>query len=204
MADETPPAPPSSEGPRRTQSSPLPYVVAVLLMGLMVLAAWMGRDRFRPVMAGERAPRFEVADLEGNPVSLSDYEGKVVLVNVWATWCAPCREEMPSMERLYQEVDDEDFHILAVSVDATPGETDQQGNPGASKSKLAEFAREYDLTFTILHNPSGDIQRIYQTTGVPESFLVDRDGVIVKRVAGATMWDHENYRELIQRLLADA
>lgn len=108
------------------------------------------------------------------------------------------------MERLYQEIDDEDFHILAVSVDATPGETDQQGNPGASKSKLAEFAREYDLTFTILHNPSGDIQRIYQTTGVPESFLVDRDGVIVKRVAGATMWDHENYRELIQRLLADA
>lgn len=204
MADETPPTPPSSESPRRTQPSPLPYVVAVLLMGLMVLAAWMGRDRFRPVMAGERAPRFEVADLEGNPVNLSDYEGKVVLVNVWATWCAPCREEMPSMERLYQEVDDEDFHILAVSVDATPGETDEQGNPGASKSKLADFAREYDLTFTILHNPSGDIQRIYQTTGVPESFLVDRDGVIVKRVAGATMWDHENYRELIQRLLADA
>lgn len=107
------------------------------------------------------------------------------------------------MERLYNEIDSDDFEILAVSVDAAPGETDRVGNPGASKKKLEEFAAEYGLTFPILHNPSGDIQQIYQTTGVPESFLVDRDGVIVKRVAGSTAWDHENYRELITRLLAD-
>lgn len=203
MADETPTGERPTDTDTRQRPSRLPYVVAIVFMGLVVVAAWMGRDSFRPVMAGERAPDFQVTDLQGNPTSLSDHRGKVVLVNVWATWCAPCREEMPSMERLYQEVDDEDFRILAVSVDATPGETDEQGRPGASKSKLAEFADEYGLTFTILHNPSGNIQGLYQTTGVPESFLVDRDGVIVKRVAGATMWDHENYLELIQRLLAD-
>ena len=107
------------------------------------------------------------------------------------------------MERLYRQLDDDDFEILAVSVDAAPGERDERGNPGASKRKLADFAEEYDLTFPILHDPSGDIQELYQTTGVPESFLVDRDGVIVKRIAGATIWDHENYRELVSRLLGD-
>lgn len=196
---------PAAGGARatRNRASRLPYVVATLFMGLVVVAAWVGRDRFRPVMAGEPAPAFEVADLQGEPVALDDYRGKVVLVNIWATWCAPCREEMPSMERLYRELDDEDFEILAVSVDAAPGETDTRGNPGASKQKLAEFAAEYELTFPILHDPSGKIQGVYQTTGVPESFLVDRDGVIVKRIAGATIWDHENYRTLVSRLLAD-
>lgn len=105
------------------------------------------------------------------------------------------------METLYRNFDGTDFEILAVSVDAAPGETDVQGRQGASKDKLDAFAQEYDLTFTILHDPSGDIQRVYQTTGVPESFLVDRDGVIVRRVAGATHWDHPTYRDLIQRLL---
>jgi peroxiredoxin len=172
-------------------------------MGLVVVAAWVGRGSFRPVMAGERAPGFEVADLQGEPVALEDYRGRVVLVNIWATWCAPCREEMPSMERLYRGLDHGDFEILAVSVDAAPGERDPRGNPGASKQKLADFASEHDLTFPILHDPSGEIQRLYQTTGVPESFLIDREGVIVKRIAGATIWDHENYRELVSRLLSD-
>ncbi|MGD2069447.1 MAG: TlpA disulfide reductase family protein [Gemmatimonadota bacterium] len=177
--------------------------MATVLMGLMVVAAWMGRDRFRPVTAGEPAPSFQVTDLDGNPVRLADYRGKVVLVNIWATWCAPCREEMPSMERLYGEIEDDDFVILAVSVDAAPGERDQGGRPGVSKTRLAEFAGDLDLTFPILHDPSGKIEDSYQTTGVPESFLVDRDGVIVRRIAGATVWDHESYRELIRRLLAN-
>lgn len=167
----------------------------------MVVAAWVARDRFRPVIAGERAPSFVVQDLEGERVALDQYAGKVLILNVWATWCAPCREEMPSMERLYRDIRDEDFEILAVSVDASPGERDERGNPGASKQRLAEFAAEYDLTFPILHNPSGDIQATYQTTGVPESFIIGRDGVIQRRIAGATVWDHDRYRELIRSLL---
>ena len=193
----------SGTGSPRKRPSRLPYAVATLLMGVLVFAAWMGRDRFRPVMAGEPAPTFDVTDLQGEPVSLDDYRGEVVLVNIWATWCAPCREEMPSMQRLYEEIGSDDFEIVAVSVDALPGERDIQGRPGVSKQRIAAFADEHGLTFDILHDPSGDIQRSYQTTGVPESFLLDRDGVIVKRVAGATIWDHERYRELIGRLLAD-
>jgi cytochrome c biogenesis protein CcmG/thiol:disulfide interchange protein DsbE len=185
----------------RRRAERLPYVVATLLLGFMVVAAWVARDRFRPVIAGEVAPDFSVQDLNGNPVSLTDYEGKVVLLNIWATWCGPCKEEMPSMERLYRQMEGEDFEILAVSVDAALGETDQQGNAGASKERLAEFASEYDLTFPILHDPAGRIQTTYQTTGVPESFLLDRDGVIHRRLAGATVWDHDRYRELIRSLL---
>lgn len=185
----------------RRRASRAPYGVVTLLMGLMVMAAWVARDRFRPVIAGEPAPSFVVQDLQGQRVSLGDYEDKVLLLNIWATWCAPCREEMPSMERLYRDVDDADFEILAVSVDAAPGERDGGGRPGASKDKLADFAAEYGLTFPILHNPSGDIQGTYQTTGVPESFVIGRDGVIQRRIAGATVWDHDRYRELIRSLL---
>jgi peroxiredoxin len=176
-----------------------PYLWAVLSAGVLVLVAWMGRERYRPVITGSAAPDFTAASLEGEPVRLVDYRGKVVLLNVWATWCAPCREEMPSMQRLYDSLDGEDFEILAVSVDAPLGQRDAMGNRGGD---LEAFADALGLTFTILHNPSGDIQRTYQTTGVPESFVIGRDGTIYKKVAGPTRWDAPVNEELVRRLLA--
>ena len=122
-----------------------------------------------------------------------------MLVNIWATWCAPSLQEMPSLQRLYDAFPGEDFEILAVSVDAALGEADAFGRAGGN---LAAFATELGLTFPILHNPSGDIQKLYQTTGVPESFLIGRDGVIVKKVAGPTEWDAIENKELVRRLLA--
>ena len=90
----------------------------------IVAVAWIGRENYRPVITGELAPAFTVATVEGAPVSLADYAGKVVLLNVWATWCPPCLDEMPSMQRLYEELDDESFEIVAISIDARLGETD--------------------------------------------------------------------------------
>jgi cytochrome c biogenesis protein CcmG, thiol:disulfide interchange protein DsbE len=176
-----------------------PYLWTVFAAAALVAVAWIGRDSYQPVTTGSVAPDFTVTALDGTEVSLSDYLGKVVLVNVWATWCPPCREEMPSMERLYQSLQGEDFEILAVSVDAPFGEQDVAGRAGGD---LAAFAEEFGLTFPILHNPSGDIQLTYQTTGVPESFVIGRDGVIYKKVAGATKWDAPVNEELIRRLLA--
>jgi thiol-disulfide isomerase/thioredoxin len=138
--------------------------------------------------------------MSGNPVRLSDFEGRVVLVNVWATWCAPCRNEMPSMQRLYEALSDTDFEILAVSIDAQPGQSSTDGQPGGD---LQAFARELGLTFPILHDPEGKIERIYQTTGVPETFLVGRDGLIYKKVAGGTEWDAPVNQELVRRLLGE-
>ncbi len=188
----------TSERIPRVTYSRRPYAYALLGVGLIVLAAWMNRGRLRPVGAGTVAPQFEVSDLRGNPARLSDYEGEVVMINIWATWCAPCRFEMPSMERLHQRFKDDGLRILAISVDAKLGEADPVGRPGGD---LQAFADSLGLTFTILHDPSGEIQNLYQTTGVPETLLVGRDGVIYKKVAGPTEWDASEHQELIRRLL---
>lgn len=179
--------------------SRIPYLVAVLGAGALVLMAWAGRGRFQPVGLGADAPAFTISDLQGNPVSLENHRGRVVLVNVWATWCGPCIVEMPSMQRLYEQLEGEPFDILAVSVDAAPGERDEAGNRGGD---VARFVRDHGLTFGILHDPSGRIQQTYRTTGVPESFLIGKDGVIYKQIAGATEWDSPENLALIQRLLA--
>lgn len=180
--------------------SRLPYVVALLLMGIVVVAAWAGRDRVSGVTAGSEAPPFSAFDLQGNPVALHELDGKVVLLNIWATWCPPCRFEMPSMQRLHETIDDDDFVVLAVSVDAgEPGESDALGRVAGN---VREYVEENGYTFTVWHDPPGAIQRSYRTTGVPESFVIGRDGVIYKKVAGPTEWDAVEYQELIRRLLA--
>ena len=185
--------------PRRRRSSRTPYGVALLVAGLVVGAAWLTRDHFEPVVAGYRAPDFLAATMDEEIVGLDHYEGKVVLLNVWATWCAPCLEEMPSMERLYQQLSGRDFEILAVSVDLP-------ADGGVPVEALESFASDLDLSFPILHSPPGtpeSIQEIFQTAGVPESFLIGKDRVIYRRIAGPTEWDSPQYREQIIRLLGE-
>jgi len=173
-------------------------MMAVLVAAGVLVALWTVRQRDQPVVAGFRAPDFAVADEQGETVTLATYAGRVVLLNVWATWCGPCREEMPSMQRLYDRFSPEDFEIAAISVDALPDRTDEQGNPGGDPFA---FARDLGLTFPILLDPSGEIQRIYRTSAVPESFLIGRDGVIYKKVAGSTDWESPANIELVRRLV---
>jgi cytochrome c biogenesis protein CcmG, thiol:disulfide interchange protein DsbE len=170
--------------------------VLVALMG----AAWTVRDRFLPVEVGTRAPDFAASDLDGNPVRFADLRGEVVLLNIWATWCPPCREEMPSMQRLYDELGPQGLRIVAVSVDAPLGTLSAGGRAGGN---VAAFSREYGLDFQIWHDPSGEVQRTYRTTGLPESFVIDRRGVIQQKVIGATEWDEGAAPELIRRLLTE-
>lgn len=104
------------------------------------------------------------------------------------------------MQRLHEALADTDFEILAVSIDARRGEEDAFGRPGGD---LEAFAQEMGLTFTILHDPAARIDRTYQTTGVPETFLIGRDGLIYKKVAGGTAWDAPANLELVRRLLGE-
>jgi len=180
------------------KTSWIPYGVAALVAGLIVLLAWVNRDRLSPVVPGRDAPNFSAFDLEGTPKTLDDFREKVLLVNIWATWCPPCREEMPSMQRLYQEIGDDGFEILAISVDALFGEADAFGREGGD---LRTYADSLGISFTILHDPTGRVQQRFQTTGVPESFVIDRDGVIYKKVAGPTAWDAPQNVQLVRRLL---
>ena len=148
------------------------------------------RPQVNLVAVGSRAPQFTATDLaSGRVTTLADYRGTVVLLNVWATWCQPCRVEMPSLERLSRRLGGADFRVVAVSVD-------EQG-----PAVVARFAQDLGLSFEILHDRSGAIQRLYQTTGVPESFVIDRDGVIIKKVIGPAEWDGPVNETLIRRLI---
>jgi len=183
----------------KQKKSLAPYLVALLGAVAVMALFWLSRGGgMAPVVPGRPAPEFDAYTLDGTPRTLDDYEGKVILLNIWATWCAPCQQEMPSMQRLREAVPDQDFVILAVSIDAPQGERDSFGREGGN---LEIFSREMGLTFQILHDPTGKIQDIYQATGVPESFVVDREGLIFKKVAGATEWDAPANIQLIQRLL---
>jgi cytochrome c biogenesis protein CcmG, thiol:disulfide interchange protein DsbE len=156
------------------------------------------RPQISPVEIGSRAPDFGAADLRARkPASLADYRGKVVLVNIWATWCMPCRAEMPSMEKLYKRLAGTDFRIAAVSVDGDAFHPEGSQDPNG----IMAFAKDLGLTFDILHDPSGEIRKAYDIFGVPESYLIDRDGMIVKRVIGAADWEDPVNEMLIRRLL---
>jgi cytochrome c biogenesis protein CcmG/thiol:disulfide interchange protein DsbE len=164
-------------------------VVVVLAAGA-VLGIKFAPEIF-PVEVGSSAPSFQATDLQtGRQVTLADYKGQVVLLNVWATWCEPCRVEMPSMEKLERELGPGGLKIVAVSID--------EGGPDV----VRQFARDLGLTFRILHDPSRRIERIYQTTGVPESFVINRRGTIEKKVIGAADWDASVNKDLVRRLLA--
>ena len=148
------------------------------------------RPQYAVLGVGSRAPGFNAIDLRsGRPVTLAAYRGHPILVNIWATWCEPCRVEMPALERLTKKLAGTDFRVVAVSVDKD------------DSTVVNRFARALGLSFDILHDQSGEIQRIYQTTGVPESFVVDREGFIVKKVIGAAEWDGPVNETLVRRLV---
>lgn len=143
------------------------------------------------VEVGDRAPEYAAPSLTGERMALSDQRGKVVLVNVWATWCGPCRVEMPSLQALHERFRDQGFTVLAVSIDTGPG----------YREKVERFVQEYGLDFPVLLDPDARIQREFRTVGVPETFVLDREGRIVKRLIGAADWDSSANRALIRELL---
>jgi peroxiredoxin len=155
-------------------------VVLALLVALGIITLWNLRpkDSFEPetLMVGKPVPDFEFPGLDGRLVRLSDYRGKVVLVNIWASWCPPCIDEMPSMEKLYKELQGESFEILAVSIDT-------QGI-----NAVAPFMKAYGLSFPALIDTKGTIKNLYKATGVPESFIIDKEGILIKRIIGPLDW----------------
>ncbi|MBW2511356.1 MAG: TlpA family protein disulfide reductase [Deltaproteobacteria bacterium] len=117
-------------------------------------------------------------DNNGNQVSLAALRGKVVLVNFWATWCPPCRAEMPSMEKLNNAMAGEDFVMLAINVEAN------------GRLSVAEFLEKSPHTFTILYDEQGVVQQLYGVYKFPESFVITKDGMIDDKVIGAIDWAH--------------
>jgi peroxiredoxin len=173
-------------------------VIAGMAMFLMVAGSGMGSaaasdalpvaDRAF-VKLGEPAPNFQLRDLNGHLITLSDLRGKVVLLNFWATWCGPCRVEMPAMEQLYRMFQRKDFEILAVSTDAQ----------GAAITR--PFQQENRLTFPILHDPDYRVGLTYGARSLPMTFLIDRQGIIRHQVFGARDWEAPEAQQLVQMLM---
>jgi cytochrome c biogenesis protein CcmG, thiol:disulfide interchange protein DsbE len=164
---------------------------AVVAAGAAAAHTLLGRE-FALVTVGSRAPNFHAETIDTPPrrKSLAEYSGRVVVLNIWATWCAPCRQEMPSLEVLQKAYGSRGLAIVAVSVDDSDATAVVRG-----------FVREYGLTFDVLHDASGSVRDIYQTTGVPETFVIARDGVIRKKAALAENWGSPGNQALIEQLL---
>ena len=141
---------------------------------------------------GEPFPEFAALDIaSGEKISMSGLEGKVVLLNVWATWCGPCEQEMPSMERLYRELGPDGLTVIALSV------------AQESTNKVRQWVDERGLTFTVLQDREGRFERAFRTVGVPESFIIDRQGVLVAREFGPRLWDSPDVGAVLRQLVRE-
>lgn len=169
-------------------------MVAVFAAGALWFVLGEGQSS-APVVRGVIAPDFSVpryvvgSASNAGTLSRRDFEGRVAIVNFWATWCQPCEQEMPAMQRLYARLPRDRFELIAISIDEEP-------------EKLAAFVERYGITFPIGTDPGKQVATAYQTTGVPESLLVDRDGRIVERYVGPREWDAPEHVARIEALFA--
>jgi len=137
---------------------------------------------------GKPAPDFDTLDLDGKVWSLSKLKGKVVFVNFWATWCSPCREEMPSMQRLYTKLPKDKFEMIALF-------------NNDKKPAVRNFVSQLGLTFPILSDEHNFAGTKYGLTGLPETFIVDKQGVIREKIIGPAKWDSPENVEMLMRYI---
>ncbi len=170
-------------------------IAVVLLIGLVVYGGYdyyrtssletgqavesSGANVERGIQKGQLAPDFSLTDLKGNPVTLSDFKGKKVMVNFWATWCPPCRVEMPHMQKFYEDYKSKDFVIVGVNMTTT------EENPDNVKA----FVEDQRLTFSIVLDQEGDVLQTYQVVAYPTTYVLDSNGVIREKFQGAINYD---------------
>ena len=136
------------------------------------------------------APDFTLSDPSGKKVSLKDYRGKIVFLNFWATWCGPCRTEMPAMDRLYREFKGKDFEMLAVNVKD-------------KRDDALKFMKELKISYPVALDQEGEIGLLYGAWGLPTTYLIDREGRVLARMWGPADWHSTTARHLIKSLIQE-
>lgn len=149
-------------------------------------------SRFSPLRTGSPVPAYAAVDMAGDSVRLADFAGEVVVLNLWATWCHPCREEMPSLQALHEAYADQGLHVVGVSIDGR-----------SSADLIPGFLEEVGVTFRILRDPEERVVRSFTTMGVPETFLIGRDGTLLHRWVGAFDPMAEPHRARVEAALAE-
>jgi peroxiredoxin len=161
-------------------------------LSFFLVFLFLTTEAFTPFAAdelvGKKAPGFTLKDLDNREVSLASLKGKVVLINFWATWCPPCKAEMPSLNMLYSEYKDRGFMVLAISMDR-------------KEQEVIEYLKKNTFSFKVLLDPKMNATRYYGVFSLPTSFLIDRNGVIVKRYLGEERWNSSSIKNDIQKLL---
>jgi peroxiredoxin len=154
------------------------------ILGIMLLASVLGMAS-RPPLVGGPAPEIALPDLQGQEVKLSDLRGKVVLVNFWATWCKPCKEEMPAMQAAYDKLRDKGFVVLAV-------------NELEDVKRVAEHIQTHGHTFPVVMDHNNRVANRYGVVGLPASFLVDPQGIVRERISGNLLTE-QTITEMVKR-----
>lgn len=188
-----------TESSMSTASMPTPASggsrLLIVLAGAAIFAVvfgivWMQSAKYELLAVGKTAPDFALTDLNDKPQRLSDFRGKVVFLNFWATWCKPCREEMPSMEVLHRNFEKDGLVILAVSIDRVTTTKD-----------IPPFIKGMNLTFPVLIDSWGKTDKPYKRMGVPETFIIDQQGVIREIVIGPRDWTRIDSLQILTKLL---
>lgn len=167
----------------------------LLIVSFSVYADWQQPElsyNLTPVTRVIPASDFELQDMDEEKVKLSKYHGKVILLNFWATWCPPCIREMPSMERLHQQVDAEDFKVLAV-------------NQMEDVDQVFAFTGQLDVdpTFEILFDTTSEVSQAYAVRGLPTTYLIDKQGKIRYRAVGGREFNHPEVIKIINKLIEE-
>jgi len=166
------------------------FSLLFIFSGLTQAQAPLANLLLVPESERHAAPAFTIENLRGGDVALADYKGKLVLLNFWATWCAPCLKEMPSMEKLWQKYKEQGLVVVAVSVDE------------GYKKRIQTFLKLYDLSFPVLLDPESEVSDLYKVSGIPASFLIDRNGKIISRLVGEDDWFSDDAIQLVEDLLS--
>jgi peroxiredoxin len=153
------------------------------------LTPYMREIGLRPLKEGTKSIDFELPNLEGKPVTLESFKGKVVFLNFFATWCGPCKAEMPSMQKLYEKLKPEGFEILAVDLQE-------------STEVVRSFVKRYQLTFPVVIDSSGEIGAYYGARSIPTTYIIDREGIVIAGAVGSRDWFSPSSVEFFQKLLS--
>jgi cytochrome c biogenesis protein CcmG, thiol:disulfide interchange protein DsbE len=174
----------------------VPYLFIVSLFFLLAMGSnpstGGSKDTVSPHDADKiisvKAPDFILRDMQGKDIALSSLKGKVVLLNFWATWCPPCKAEMPAMNKLYNEIKARGFEVVAVSTDN-------------SLSTIRDYLAKNRVDFPILHDEKKSVSKQYRVFSMPTTFLIDRNGTIVEKFYGEYDWTDSDVRKQIEKLL---
>jgi len=165
------------------------YIAIILALLIISPLSGQAASTETGTVPGKYAPTFELNDITGKKVSFTEYKGKVILLNFWATYCVPCRKEMPSMERLYNELKDKGFVVVAISIDPL-------------EKSVRSFVKKSKITFPILMDKEKEVYfDYYAVFTLPTSFLIDKNGVIVEKYFGEQEWDSAKFKGKVLRLL---